>query len=134
MAPIENGNMSAEAKTSERSQWMVGGLLASGALVLLTSCAGTKPAPPSNVTVPITAANVEQKDVPLQLRAIGSTAEKLGKTLLPLRIDNVDMIRNALERVRSEKIDGLVFLSSPIFTANAARVVELAQPIALPAI
>ena len=70
----------------------------------------------------------------LQLRAIGATAEKLGKTLLPLRIDNVDMIRNALERARSEKLDGLVFLSSPIFTANAARVVELAQPIALPAI
>ena len=68
------------------------------------------------------------------MRAIGATAEKLGKTLLPLRIDNVDMIRNALERARSEKLDGLVFLSSPIFTANAARVVELVQPIALPAI
>ena len=62
----------------------------------------------------------------LQLKAIGATAEKLGKTLLP--------IRNALERARSEKLDGLVFLSSPIFTANAARVVELVQPIALPAI
>jgi multidrug efflux system membrane fusion protein len=72
MAPIENRNMSAETKTSERSQWMVGALLASGALVFLTSCAGTKPAPPSNVTVPITAANVEQKDVPLQLKAIGA--------------------------------------------------------------
>jgi putative tryptophan/tyrosine transport system substrate-binding protein len=70
----------------------------------------------------------------LQLRAIGATAEKLGKTLLPLRIDNVDMIRNALERARSEKLDGLVFLSSPIFTANATQVVELVQPIALPAI
>ncbi len=46
----------------------------------------------------------------LQLRAIGATAEKLGKPLLPLRIDNVDMIRNALERARSEKLDGLVFL------------------------
>ena len=43
----------------------------------------------------------------LQLRAIGATAEKLGKTSLPLRIDNVDMIPNALERARSEKLDGL---------------------------
>ncbi len=70
----------------------------------------------------------------LQLRAISATAEKLGKTLQPLRIDNVDMIRNALEGARSEKLDGLIFISSPIFTANAARVVELVQPIALPAI
>jgi putative tryptophan/tyrosine transport system substrate-binding protein len=67
-------------------------------------------------------------------RAVGATAEKLGKTLPPLRIDNVDMIRNALERARSEKLDGLIFISSPIFTANATRIVELVQPNALPAI
>jgi multidrug efflux system membrane fusion protein len=47
-------------------------LLAGGALVFLSSCAGTKAAAPSNPPVPVLAAMVEQKDVPLQLRAIGA--------------------------------------------------------------
>jgi membrane fusion protein, multidrug efflux system len=40
--------------------------------ILLTSCAGTKAAPPRNVAVPVLAVTVEQKDVPLQLKAIGA--------------------------------------------------------------
>jgi putative ABC transport system substrate-binding protein len=69
-----------------------------------------------------------------QLRAVGTTAAKLGKTVLPMRIDAVDIIRDALERARSEKVDGLVFISSPIFTANAARIVEFVQQTGLPSI
>jgi putative ABC transport system substrate-binding protein len=46
-----------------------------------------------------------------QLRAVAATAERLGKAV-PLRIENVDMIRTALERARSEKVDGLIFISS----------------------
>jgi putative ABC transport system substrate-binding protein len=69
-----------------------------------------------------------------QVGVIETTAAKLGRTLLPLRIDNVDAIRDALERARSEKLDGLVFTSSPIFTANAARIVELVRPTGLPSI
>jgi putative ABC transport system substrate-binding protein len=46
----------------------------------------------------------------------------------------VDSIRDALERARSENLDGLIFASSPIFTANAARIVELVQPTRLPTI
>jgi putative ABC transport system substrate-binding protein len=69
-----------------------------------------------------------------QLSAVAVTAERLGKLVLPLRIDNVDMIRTALERARSEKLDGLIFISSPIFTAYAARVVELVHATRLPAI
>jgi putative ABC transport system substrate-binding protein len=69
-----------------------------------------------------------------QFSAVAVTAERLGRSVLPLRIDNVDMIRTALERARSEKLDGLIFISSPIFTANAARVVELAHATRLPAI
>jgi ABC-type uncharacterized transport system substrate-binding protein len=69
-----------------------------------------------------------------QFEAVGTTTAKLGKTLLPLRIDNVDIIRDALERARSEKLDGLIFISTPIFTANAARIVELVQRTGLPAI
>jgi putative ABC transport system substrate-binding protein len=69
-----------------------------------------------------------------QFDAVAGTAAKLGKTLLPLRINNVDIIQDALECARSEKLDGLIFISSPIFTANAARIVELVQPTGLPTI
>jgi putative ABC transport system substrate-binding protein len=69
-----------------------------------------------------------------QSEAVSATAAKLGKTLLPLRIDNVDTIRDALERARDEKLNSLIFISSPIFTANAARIVELVQRIGIPAI
>ena len=69
-----------------------------------------------------------------QSEAVGTTTAKLGRTLLPMRIDNVDTIRDALERARSEKLDGLIFISSPLFTANAARIVELVRPTGLPAI
>jgi putative tryptophan/tyrosine transport system substrate-binding protein len=69
-----------------------------------------------------------------QFNTVAVTAERMGKAVLPLRIDNVDMIGTALERARSEQLDGLIFISSPIFTANAARVVELVQATGLPAI
>jgi putative tryptophan/tyrosine transport system substrate-binding protein len=69
-----------------------------------------------------------------QVGAIETTAAKLGKTTLPLRIDNVDVMRDALERARSDKLDGLLFTSSPIFTANAARVVELVRATGLPSV
>jgi putative ABC transport system substrate-binding protein len=69
-----------------------------------------------------------------QFEAVGTTAAKLSKTLVELRIENVDAIPNALGRARGENVDALLFISSPIFTANAARVVELVQRIGLPAI
>ena len=47
-------------------------LLASGTVAFLSSCTGTKAEPPSNSAVPVLAATVEQKDVPLQLKAIGA--------------------------------------------------------------
>jgi putative ABC transport system substrate-binding protein len=69
-----------------------------------------------------------------QFSVVAVTAERLGKSVLPLRIDNVDAIQTALERTRSDKLDGFIFISSPIFTANAARVVELVHATRLPAI
>jgi putative tryptophan/tyrosine transport system substrate-binding protein len=69
-----------------------------------------------------------------QFEAVDTATTRLGKTLLPLRIDNMDTIRDALQRARSEKLDGLIFISTPIFTANAVRIVELVQLIGLPAI
>jgi putative ABC transport system substrate-binding protein len=69
-----------------------------------------------------------------QFSAVAASAEKLSKELLPLRIDNIDMVGDVLRRARSEKLDGLIFVSSPLFTANATRIVELVQPTGLPAI
>ena len=69
-----------------------------------------------------------------QFDAVATAAAKLGKTLLALRIENIDAISSALDRARGEKVDGLVFIASPIFTANAARIVELAQQTRLPAV
>jgi putative ABC transport system substrate-binding protein len=69
-----------------------------------------------------------------QFGVVAATAKKIGKVLLSLQIDNVDMIRDALGRARSEKLDGLIFISSPLFTANATRIVDLVQPTGLPAI
>ena len=67
MAIAENSNMS--NKTFCRS---ASAFLACGVLALFTSCSGSKAAPPGNPTVPVMAAAVEQKDVPLQVKAIGS--------------------------------------------------------------
>ena len=69
-----------------------------------------------------------------QVEAVETTATTLGKTLLPLRIENVDLMRDALERARSEKLDGLVFTSSPIFTANAVRIAKLVRSTGLPSV
>ena len=57
------------AKTLRRGASAV---LACAVLVSLSSCSGSKAAPPSNPSVPVMAAEVEQKDVPLQVKAIGS--------------------------------------------------------------
>jgi putative ABC transport system substrate-binding protein len=69
-----------------------------------------------------------------QFRVVAVTAERLGKSVLPLRIDNVDAIQPALARALGDRVDGFIFISSPIFTANAARVVELVRATRLPAI
>jgi len=52
--------------------WILTALLATAGVALSTSCTGTKAAPSRNVAVPVLAATVEQKDVPLQAKAIGA--------------------------------------------------------------
>ena len=47
-------------------------LLACGTLALLSACSGTKAEAPRSVAVPVRAATVEQKSIPLQLKAIGA--------------------------------------------------------------
>ncbi len=47
-------------------------LIACGFVAFLSACSGTKAVPPRPSTVPVLAATVEQKDVPLQVKAIGA--------------------------------------------------------------
>ncbi len=56
----------------KRYQHIVTALLAGGAVLLSSSCTGTKAAPPRSVAVPVLAATVAQKDVPLQVKVIGA--------------------------------------------------------------
>jgi putative ABC transport system substrate-binding protein len=39
-----------------------------------------------------------------------------------------------MERAHAERLDGLIFVSSPIFTANAARIGEVVQQYKLPVV
>jgi multidrug efflux system membrane fusion protein len=72
MAIIAGRNMPLETpETRSLRDWILPPL-AGCALALLSACAGTKAAAPSNPAVPVLAAVVEQKDVPLQVKAIGS--------------------------------------------------------------
>ena len=59
------------AEIKPARKWMRS-LLGLSALSVLSACTGTKAAPPTQSAVPVTAAAVEQKEVPLQVRAIGS--------------------------------------------------------------
>src|SRR5438046_3578647 len=70
IAIAENRNIAIMlAKTLRRGASAV---LACAVLMLLNSCTGTKAAPPRNPSVPVMAAEVGQKNVPLQVKAIGS--------------------------------------------------------------
>jgi hypothetical protein len=62
-----------------------------------------------------------------QSEAVGTTATKLGKTWLPIRIGNVDAIPDALERARGERFDGLIFIASPMFTATSEDAVRIGR-------
>jgi multidrug efflux system membrane fusion protein len=64
--------MALEITTSKPWQRAAVALFAGAALAFLSACSGTKAAPPLATAVPILAATVEQKDVPLQVKAIGA--------------------------------------------------------------
>jgi len=70
---LENPRTEAAISRSDagRLQWItaVAGIIA---VLTWTACGGTKVAPPAPGPVPVMAAAVEQRDVPLQVRAIGA--------------------------------------------------------------
>jgi putative ABC transport system substrate-binding protein len=68
-----------------------------------------------------------------QLATVQATAKALGRTILPLVIAVAVEIAPALERAQHAGAQALIFVSSPIFTANAALIAELVQKTRLPA-
>ncbi len=69
-----------------------------------------------------------------EFQSVKASTMVLSKTLLPLPINNSEAIRDALDDAHANNVDSLIFVSSPIFTANATRIVELVGIFGLPAI
>jgi putative tryptophan/tyrosine transport system substrate-binding protein len=69
-----------------------------------------------------------------QLEAIEKTATNLDQNVLPLPIDDMQAVLRTIDRVRRDTTDALVFVSSPIFTANAPQITEHVRRLGLPAI
>ena len=69
-----------------------------------------------------------------QLQAIEMTAARLGQKVLPLPIEDADAVLRTIDHVQTNATDALIFVSSPIFTGNAAQITEHVRHLNLPAI
>jgi putative ABC transport system substrate-binding protein len=69
-----------------------------------------------------------------QLQAVEMTAARLGQKVLLLPIEDLDAVLRTIDHVQTDTTDALIFVSSPIFTANAAHITEHVRRLALPAI
>ena len=69
-----------------------------------------------------------------QLEAVERTAKRLGQKVLHLPIDDADAILRTIDHIQTDTIDALIFVSSPIFTANAPEITEHVRRLGLPAI
>jgi putative ABC transport system substrate-binding protein len=69
-----------------------------------------------------------------QLEAVQSTAKRLGQQVLPLSVDDAEATLRTIDRIQRDTIDAMVFVSSPIFTANALPIIEHVRRLGLPAI
>jgi putative tryptophan/tyrosine transport system substrate-binding protein len=67
------------------------------------------------------------------LQAVEMTATRLGQKVLPIPIDEEALLRT-VDRVQRDTIDALIFVSSPIFTANAPQITQRVRRLGLPAI
>jgi putative ABC transport system substrate-binding protein len=68
-----------------------------------------------------------------QLKAVEMTATRLGQKVLPIPIDEEALLRT-VDRVQRDTTDALIFVSSPIFTANAPQITQRVRRLGLPAI
>jgi len=69
-----------------------------------------------------------------QFVTVQRTASALGYEAVPLRVESAYGLEQAIASTRQEKVAGLIFVSSPIFTADAARLAILVQATGLPAV
>ena len=69
-----------------------------------------------------------------QLQAVEMTAARLGQKVLPLPIEDWDSVLRTIDHVQTDATDALIFVSSPIFTANAVQITEHVRRLGLPAI
>jgi putative ABC transport system substrate-binding protein len=69
-----------------------------------------------------------------QLRTVSRAASMLGRGIVSWKADSVAEVRTAIGLGAVEKVAGLIFLSSPIFSANAAPIAALVAQARLPAI
>jgi putative ABC transport system substrate-binding protein len=67
-----------------------------------------------------------------QLQAVEMTATRLGQKVLPIPIDEEALLRT-VDRVQRDTTDALIFVSSPIFTANASQITQRVRRLGLPA-
>ncbi|MFL5144199.1 MAG: ABC transporter substrate-binding protein [Microvirga sp.] len=61
-------------------------------------------------------------------------AATLRREAISLEIESLDGLDAAIALARREAVAGLIFVSSPVFTANAARIVEAVRASGLPAV
>jgi putative tryptophan/tyrosine transport system substrate-binding protein len=69
-----------------------------------------------------------------QLQAVETTAARLGQKVTRLPIEDSDAVVRTIDHVQTDTTDALIFVSSPIFTANAAQITEHVRRLGLPAI
>ncbi|HKG76756.1 MAG TPA: ABC transporter substrate binding protein, partial [Beijerinckiaceae bacterium] len=69
-----------------------------------------------------------------QFVTVQRTASALGYEAVPFRVESAHGLEQAIASTRQEKMAGLIFVSSPIFTADATRLAILVQATGLPAV
>jgi putative ABC transport system substrate-binding protein len=69
-----------------------------------------------------------------QFQGVEKTATRLGQKVLALPINDTEAVLRTVDRIQRDTIDALIFVSSPIFTANATQIVERVRRLGVPAI
>jgi putative tryptophan/tyrosine transport system substrate-binding protein len=67
-----------------------------------------------------------------ETKATEEAAQLLGITMQPVTASRVDELERALKSLTNSKVDGLITLADPFFTAHRGRIVDLANAARLP--
>jgi len=71
---------------------------------------------------------------PAQLQAVESTAKRLDQQVLTFPIEDAEATLRTIDHVQHDMTDALVFVSSPIFVANARSIIDHVRRLGMPAI